>query len=1069
MENTGDIQTFINTSSLTTFASVDQTESKSTTTSATTTSTTLSTTTSKVRTTTKLPTTKTTAITTTTKSIAITNRTTTSKLPTTTTSPTRSRRPSINKGKQLHTGKLIMPPPPPPVSINFPYGKGPTFFSKFNKFLGTRKRPRITAAASSPYTRVHNRGPYTTVSVGSKRLRKTTTTESPHIKVHNRRPHTTASVQNKGLHKTTTTESPFTRIQKKRTHTTENVQNKGLRISTTTVSPYIRAQNRRPHTTENVQNKGLHISTTTVSPYVNRKQNAGRVEEQKPRSVITTLSPAKNAESGQGQNRSTLGSVHSISESTPKSVNDRKPTTESLPIVTSSKKEAKTKDAVSTKTKPAKVPRPSEEVIPDVVPYLIFFPDERNDKYEGFSKNPPNKLEIKKPKISFRSRTTSATHVVDPPRKAKEKLDITQRKFFGNFSSNMNLKLNRKTPKEESYTKIKMKEHGPTSHPLSASLNKIKTNVEGNSSSNFKVTQFNNTQVGKDGGKIYMDENLPTFEPYVPNNETNSTDLYTEVKNVVHHNFVLNGLIENMGTLLKNGESKIHFLLKGNRERDKSKRKPIKATENVQLVDGNFIPTQEQEKLTNPQGEETRPKGEVTRSRDLIKSQDVQNKMAGNQDLTHSQRDAQVNIDLDNTLSENTKKQRTAKEKMNPVEFSAKNVNVFKGNSAISRKAENIETTTSKTVHQTVRPFPAHMTRLRPTNQSKDRKVMSALMSFPPPPPPSPIYYKNLNKKTPSNPSPAKRDQTSRDVIGTIPPEINRAEKKTTVKFPPVPSIYPSNERSPIPAPTPIRVKTTNPTKVTTTTAPPTTTQKTTTRAPKTVTPNLYYPTIPRGLTTTVYKISQIFFPPDFTQRRSLTDIINADPNKVPGTYTKTVYPPTLKQINATDVMLSTPYHVKDSVSKVPLLTSGTTVSTVRQKAPGIKGLPRNIKQTESESTSSPYLRSKLEVPDPFTTGNNDITTQSESPHVFKHANGSALTTNVRKQTKEVKTFRNVGINILKEIFKSPKVKKQDVLSGKVKLPQGKNAVILDIGLMNKIMDTFRRWLASMKLLVVEK
>ena len=91
------------------------------------------------------------------------------------------------------------------------------------------------------------------------------------------------------------------------------------------------------------------------------------------------------------------------------------------------------------------------------------------------------------------------------------------------------------------------------------------------------------------------------------------------------------------------------------------------------------------------------------------------------------------------------------------------------------------------------------------------------------------------------------------------------------------------------------------------------------------------------------------------------------------------------------------------------------------------------------------------------------------NPPVFKHANGSVLTTNAHKDTQEVKTFRNVGKDILKEIFKSPKVKKHEILSGKVKLPRGKNAVILDIGLLNKLMDTFKQWLTSMRLLVVEK
>ncbi|XP_048756852.2 mucin-2-like [Ostrea edulis] len=749
-----------------------------------------------------------------------------------------------------------------------------------------------------------------------------------------------------------------------------------------------------------------------------------------------------------------------------------------------------------------------DDNIPKVVPYLIFFPDEKVEKYDGYSRRQPTQLELRQPKIIFNSQEVAPTHIVETPstypmQRIKSRDDETQKKFHGNASSNIEEIPN--TTSEDAQTrinaKIRINEEGPTEYPVITNVNKIKnvTEIYGNSSSNFQVAQFNSIKVKQDGGKIYMNDKFPTFEPYIPSNETNSTENidHQKVKNVVHHNFVLNSLLENVRDIFKNGQSKIQFLLKSEKGNTEKNRVLIstKKEEYPQLSNSNLKMTT----LSTILATKDRTSG--------IYLKDV-----GGEDVRHFQSEAQSNLDLENTLVDGDIKKtyhlkKMSEEKVKPIKDT---------------------TPTYYPILQTVGVSPTDVEFSGPTRDPKSTKTALPMTSFLPIPPPIPSEELSFHapiSDTPSQPNPTV------DIQATGPSDDYREEKMTRSDVPPIPSIFPSNERSPVPTPKLTDLKTTISSKVvtkrlstttvsspttptvsslkttisspttptvssliTTVSSPTTPTVSSMTTTPVTIVPDFHVPTIPRDLTTPFYKINQIFFPPDFTQRKSLTDIINvADPEQIEGAYTQSVRPQTLQEIGASDVMLSTPYHVKDPVSVVPLLTPTTTVplntstpstpptiSSSQGKLPTvhrlIKVMPsrktENLPQERSGSTFS-LTRDVPKKPDSQDgkdeRKSNNVIPKIESPPIFKHANGSALMTNVHKNTKHVKTFRNFGKDILLKIFKSPKVKKEDVLSGKVQLPRGKKAVILDIGLMNKIMDTFKRWLTSMNLLVVER
>uniref|UniRef100_A0A8W8P1H4 Chitin-binding type-4 domain-containing protein n=1 Tax=Magallana gigas TaxID=29159 RepID=A0A8W8P1H4_MAGGI len=738
----------------------------------------------------------------------------------------------------------------------------------------------------------------------------------------------------------------------------------------------------------------------------------------------------------------------------------------------------------------------------------MYHHNEKTNSQGGYSKQQPSHLDIKKPKIVFEPKKTLLTPKLKPRVDAGQIVD--QSKFFGNSSSNINSNSSSNIHqiisvmvKDIISTKIKINDREPTSIPIVTAGNRIKniTEIYGKSSSNFKVSQFNSTVIPKDNGKIYMEEKLPTFEPYTPTNDTNSTNnkMFRDVKNVVHHNFVLDSLIENMANFLKNDESKIQFHLNEDHH-DKKANNVLYMKEQIkERIDSSIMSNGD--KLDLPA---------------VVSDLNITESIAPQR----TQSESQARLDLQNTVFDSNERSKTF-ERKNKNLNQGKLIRWFNINSKVYRTTPASDTVTEVTsriqgttptsfpVLQTIPPFPTHAIPLRPTSQSTSLK--STLISLLPPPIPSKnLLYHRPGQNPADLPHPTVKVQgtSTQHVLSTTKSKTILADKRNP-EWPDTPSSFPLSEHyfslqalKPTDGHTTSaseRLTTTTPTTKQTTTKQ-TTTKQTTTPQLSTVTPIFNMPGLSLGVTTPINKISQLFFPPDFTQKKSLTEIINSDPRIVEGVYTKDVYPPSREQINASDVILSTPYQLKDPVSRVPLFLKSTPSSILttssqrplsekvhktRSSSPSLPTIHRVIKLMPSrkrnptlqpnKGSESAILEKTSENPKP------DLTLGSErsssgignskiqlSP-AFTFSNGSALTTNVHRNTKEVRTFRNVGKDILKEIFKSPKVKKHEILSGKVKLPRGKNAVILDIGLLNKLMDTFKQWLTSMRLLVVEK
>lgn len=958
------------------------------------------------------------------------------KLATTTASKlTTTREPTTSSKPVTRLPRVYQPPIPPPIP---PLIRNSNFFSKFSKILGTRKRPMLTATAPSPYKSL----------------------QSSSGKIKNAVP-TTRKTNNKNTKFILTKNNTRVTTQVIPTSTTA----KSMTIKATTQLTTMKSSTTMATTTSMKPTKTA-TTTTSVKPSTTTATTTSRPTTPRATTTTTQLSPTK----------ATSTTIVSITT---------KPTTKPTTPSTS-RQDHSIDDAVDGAT------GLSPMSIPKVVPYLIFFPDEKTNSQGGYSKQQPPHLNIKKPKIVFEPKKTlplMLTPKLKPRVDAEQMVDQT--KFFGNSSSNIN---NNSTSnihqiisvmvKDIISTKIKINDREPTSIPIVTAGNRIRniTEIYGKSSSNFKVSQFNTTVIPKDNGKILMEDKLPTFEPYTPTNGTNSTNnkMFSDVKNVVHHNFVLDSLIENMANFLKYDESKIQFHLNEDHNDKKAGNmlNPQKRTDSSSISNG--------DKIDLP--------GVVS-------------------DLNITQSTAR--LDLQNTILDSNERSSSFEKKNK--NFSNLNqgklIRWFNINSKVYRTTPASDTVTKVTsrvqrttptsfpVLQTVPPSPTHAMPLRLTGQSKSLK--STLISLLPPPIPSKnLLYHHPSQNPTDLPHPTVKVQntSTQHVFSTTKSKTILADKRNP-EWPDTPSSFPLSQHFSLPALKPTDGQTTSAserlTKITSTTP---TTKQTTTPQLSTVTPIFNMPGLSLGVTTPINKISQLFFPPDFTQKKSLTEIINSDPRTVEGVYTKDVYPPSREQINASDVILSTPYQLKDPVSRVPLFLKSTPssilitttqrpllekVHTTRSPSQSLPTIHRVIKLMPSrkrnptlqpsKGSESTRLEKASENPKPdLTLGSNRSSSgigdsKIKLSPVFTFSNGSALTTNVHTNTEEVRTFRNVGKDILKEIFKSPKVKKHEILSGKVKLPKGKNAVILDIGLLNKLMDTFKQWLTSMRLLVVEK
>ncbi|XP_052692600.1 mucin-4-like [Crassostrea angulata] len=973
--------------------------------------------------------------------------TTASKL-TTTREPTTTSKPVTRLPRVYRLPTVYQPPIPPPIP---PLIRNSNFFSKFSKIIGTRKRPMQTATAPSPY--------------------KSLQTSSG--KINNAVPSTKRT--NKSKNTKFIVSKNNTRVKTKVTPTSTTAKSTTIKATT---QPTTMESSTTMATTTSIKPTKSSTTTTYVKPSTTTASTTSRSTTSRVTTTTTQLSPTK----------ATSTTIVSITT---------KPTTSST-----SRQDHGVDDGVDEETVLSPVS------IPKVVPYLIFFPDEKTNSQGGYSKQQPSHLDIKKPKIVFEPKKTLLTPKLKPRVDAGQMVD--QSKFFGNSSSNINSNSSSNIHqiisvmvKDIISTKIKINDREPTSIPIVTAGNRIKniTEIYGKSSSNFKVSQFNSTVIPKDNGKIYMEEKLPTFEPYTPTNDTNSTNnkMFRDVKNVVHHNFVLDSLIENMANFLKNDESKIQFHLNEDHH-DKKANNVLNMKEQIkERIDSSIMSNGD--KLDLP--------GAVS---DLNITESIAPQ--------RTQSESQARLDLQNTVLGSNERFKTF-ERKNKNLNQGKLIRWFNINSKVYRTTPASDTVTEVTsriqgttptsfpVLQTIPPFPTHAIPLRPTSQSTSLK--STLISLLPPPIPSKnLFYHRPGQNPADLPHPTVKVQgtSTQHVISTTKSKTILADKRNP-EWPDTPSSFPLSEHyfslqalKPTDGHTTSaseRLTTTTPTTKQTTTKQ-TTKKQTTTPQLSTVTPIFNMPGLSLGVTTPINKISQLFFPPDFTQKKSLTEIINSDPRIVEGVYTKDVYPPSREQINASDVILSTPYQLKDPVSRVPLFLKSTPSSILttssqrplsekvhktRSSSPSLPTIHRVIKLMPSrkrnptlqpnKGSESAILEKTSENPKP------DLTLGSErsssgignskiqlSP-AFTFSNGSALTTNVHRNTKEVRTFRNVGKDILKEIFKSPKVKKHEILSGKVKLPRGKNAVILDIGLLNKLMDTFKQWLTSMRLLVVEK
>lgn len=973
--------------------------------------------------------------------------TTASKL-TTTREPTTTSKPVTRLPRVYSLPTVYQPPIPPPIP---PLIRNSNFFSKFSKILGTRKRPMQTATAPSPY--------------------KSLQTSSG--KINNAVPSTKRT--NKSKNTKFIVSKNNTRVKTKVTPTSTTAKSTTIKATT---HPTTMKSSTTMATTTSIKPTKSSTTTSSVKPSTTTASTTSRSTTSRVTTTTTQLSPTK----------ATSTTIVSITT---------KPTTSST-----SRQDHGVDDGVDEETVLSPVS------IPKVVPYLIFFPDEKTNSQGGYSKQQPSHLDIKKPKIVFEPKKTLLTPKLKPRVDAGQMVD--QSKFFGNSSSNINSNSSSNIHqiisvmvKDIISTKIKINDREPTSIPIVTAGNRIKniTEIYGKSSSNFKVSQFNSTVIPKDNGKIYMEEKLPTFEPYTPTNDTNSTNnkMFRDVKNVVHHNFVLDSLIENMANFLKNDESKIQFHLNEDHH-DKKANNVLNMKEQIkERIDSSIMSNGD--KLDLPA---------------VVSDLNITESIAPQR----TQSESQARLDLQNTVFDSNERSKTF-ERKNKNLNQGKLIRWFNINSKVYRTTPASDTVTEVTsriqgttptsfpVLQTIPPFPTHAIPLRPTSQSTSLK--STLISLLPPPIPSKnLFYHRPGQNPADLPHPTVKVQgtSTQHVISTTKSKTILADKRNP-EWPDTPSSFPLSEHyfslqalKPTDGHTTSaseRLTTTTPTTKQTTTKQ-TTKKQTTTPQLSTVTPIFNMPGLSLGVTTPINKISQLFFPPDFTQKKSLTEIINSDPRIVEGVYTKDVYPPSREQINASDVILSTPYQLKDPVSRVPLFLKSTPSSILttssqrplsekvhktRSSSPSLPTIHRVIKLMPSrkrnptlqpnKGSESAILEKTSENPKP------DLTLGSErsssgignskiqlSP-AFTFSNGSALTTNVHRNTKEVRTFRNVGKDILKEIFKSPKVKKHEILSGKVKLPRGKNAVILDIGLLNKLMDTFKQWLTSMRLLVVEK